>query len=65
MQARRRQETERVFVPSHDRVKDQVKETVFRIIQRNNLMSQKQILDSIKIRPTDLSNAIKELLADG
>ena len=64
MQARRRQETERVFVPSHDRVKDQVKETVFRIIQRNNLMSQKQILDSIKIRPTDLSNAIKELLAD-
>lgn len=64
MLAGKMREKERVFAPSHDRVKDQVKESAFRLIQKNRSMSQKQILDSHKIRPTDLSNAIKELLAD-
>lgn len=64
MQAQNTHEMENVFLPSSHRVKDLEKENVFRLIQKGKSISQKEILDVYKIRPADLSGAIKELLAD-
>ncbi|GEM_PF-3916013 len=56
---------DRIFEPSNCRVKDQEKASVFRIIQGHFPISQKQILETYKLRPGDLSGSIKELAADG
>ena len=47
------------------RVKDLIKEKIFTLILESNGISQKQIHHSFRIRPVDLSLAIKELEADG
>ncbi len=56
---------EDIFSISNHRAKDREKEQVFRTILRNGPTSQKSMLSELRIRPTDLSNSIRELLSDG
>jgi len=53
-----------VFHLSPHRAKDRDKELIFATIQQNGPISQKRILEELKIRPTALSKSIQELVED-